>query len=129
MFSLEVCVAKRTLAVSECATGINTPITYNFPTAVKKDCNFIICKWHRQEADRTIIFGRWLFEQGLIMEPGGASLAFFFVVRPVKPLTRHAAILDVLARFARLETGGAAALAALGTTCHRIQVVRDIWID
>ena len=70
---------------------------------------------------------RWLFEQGLVMQPGSALLAFFFVPRPVPPLACHAAIVDVLARIAHLEAG--AALAAFGTTCHRISVVRDIWID
>lgn len=40
-----------------------------------------------------------------------------FVPRPVPPLTCHAAIIDVLARIAHLEVG--AALAALGTLCHR----------
>jgi hypothetical protein len=44
-------------------------------------------------------------------------LAFVFVPRPVPPLTCHAAIIDVLARIAHLEVG--AALAALGTLCHR----------
>ena len=52
------------------------------------------------------------------MQFGGALLAFFFVPRPVPPLTSHAAIVDVLARIAHLEAS--AALAALGTLCHRI---------
>ena len=78
----------------------------------------MIRKWHWQEADRTIISGRGLFEQGLVVQFGGALLAFFFVPRPVPPLTRHAAIFDVLARFARLEAS--AALATLGTTRHHI---------
>jgi hypothetical protein len=41
------------------------------------DYDIIICKWHWQEADQTIIFGRWLFEQGLVMQFGGPLLAFF----------------------------------------------------
>jgi len=81
------------------------------------DYDIIICKWHWQEADQTIIFGRWLFEQGFVMQFGGPLLAFFFVTRPVPPLTRHAAILDVLARIARLESS--TALAAFGTTRDR----------
>jgi hypothetical protein len=64
------------------------------------------CKRHWQEADRTILFGWRLSEQGLVMKPGGVLLAFFFVPWPVPPLTRHAAIPDVLARGARLEAGG-----------------------
>jgi hypothetical protein len=113
-----VCVAKRTLEVSGNQTGIITPFTRNFPTAGKAGCHFMTCKWHWQEADRTILFRRWLFEQGLVMQFGGALLAFFFVPRPVPPLTSHAAIVDVLARIAHLEAS--AALAALGTLCHRI---------
>ena len=96
-----------------------TPTTQNFPTAWNAGCHIITCKWHRQEADRTIIFRRWLFEEGLVVQPGGTLLAFFFVARPVPPLTRNAAILDVLARIAHLESS--AALTALsGTLCHRI---------
>ena len=100
-----------------------TPITHNFPTAGKEACHFLIRKKHWQEADRTIIFGRWLFEQGLVMEFGGALLAFFFVPRPVPPLTRHAAIIDVLARIAHLEAG--AALTTLGTS-HDILCIRYV---
>jgi hypothetical protein len=81
------------------------------------DYDIIICKWHWQEADRTIIVGWWLFEQGLVMQFGGPLLTFFFVTRPVPPLTRQAAILDVLARIAHLESS--TALAAFGTTRHR----------
>ena len=59
------------------------------------------------------------------MQPGGALLAFFFVTRPVPPLTCHAAILDVLARIAHLEVS--AALATLGGTArHRIWVAHSI---
>ena len=124
MFNLYVCVAKRALEVSGYQTGMTTPITHNFPTAGSAACHIMICKWHWQEADRTIIFGRWLFEQGLVMQFGGALLAFFFVARPVQPLTRYAAILDVLARIAHLETS--TALATLSTTCHCIKVSHDI---
>jgi hypothetical protein len=53
-------------------------------------------------------------------------LAFFFVTRPVPPLTRYAAILGVLARIAHLEVG--AALTTLGTACHRIRAVHGIAI-
>ena len=118
MSTLLACVAKRTLAASGFITGKPTPITHNFPTAGIEACLFQICKWHWQEADRTIIFRRWLFEQGLVMQFGGTLLAFFFVARPVPPLTRHAAILDVFARIARLEAS--AALATLGATRHCI---------
>ena len=59
------------------------------------------------------------------MQFGGALLAFFFVPRPVPPLTCHAAIVDVLARIAHLEVG--AALATLGGTVrHRIWVAHSI---
>ena len=43
---------------------------------------------------------------------------------PVPPLTRHTAIVDVLACMAHLEAG--AALATLCTARHRIKVVHDI---
>ena len=49
-------------------------------------------------------------------------LAFFFVPRPVPPLTPYTAILDLLARIARLE---ASAALALGTPWCRILVVHD----
>jgi hypothetical protein len=125
MFTLLACVAKRTLAAYGCQTGITAPITHNFPTAGIEACHFLIRKWHWQEADRTIIFGRWLFEQGLVMDFGGALLAFFFVAGPVPPLTRHAAILDVLARIARLEAS--TTLATLGTMRHCIWVGHGIF--
>jgi hypothetical protein len=80
--------------------------------------HFLMRKRHWQEADWTIIFGRGLFEQGLVMQFGGALLAFFFVARPIQPLTRHAAIIYVLTWFARLKAS--ATLATLGTTCHYI---------
>ena len=113
-----VCVAKWTLVVSGYRTGINTPITHNFPTAGITACHFLVFKRHWKKADRTIIFRRWLFEQGLIMQFGGELFAFFFVARPVPPLTCHAAIADVLARIAHLEAS--AALATFGTTHHCI---------
>jgi len=53
-------------------------------------------KRHWQEADWTIIFGQGLLEQGLVMQFGGALLAFFFVAGPIQPLTCHAAIIYVL---------------------------------
>ena len=59
------------------------------------------------------------------MQFGDVLPAFFFVTRPVPPLTRYAAILDVLARIAHLEVS--AALATLGGTMrHRIWVVHGI---
>jgi hypothetical protein len=123
MFNLWACVAKWTLLAP---TGIITPSTHNFPTAGEADFTFLKRKWHWQEADRTILFGRRLFEQGLVVQPGGALLASFFVARPMPPLTRYAAILGVLARIAHLEVG--AALATLGTTCRRSRVVHGIAI-
>ena len=49
------------------------------------------------------------------MQPGGALLAFFFVLWPVVPLTSHAAKLDILTH---LEAN--ATLTTLGTMCHCI---------
>ena len=120
MFKCKVCIAKWTLKDSGFPKGMITPITQNFPTAGREGYCLLspMFKRHWQETDRTIIFGRGLFEQGLVMQFGGALLAFFFVPQPVPPLTRHAAILDVLARFARLEAS--ATLATLGTMRHRI---------
>ena len=57
----------------------------------------------------------------LVVQTGGALLAFCFVARPMLPLTRNAAILDVLARVANLE--GGAAIATECTTCQSEKVV------
>ena len=57
----------------------------------------------------------------LVVQTGGALLAFCFVARPMLPLTRNAAILDVLARVANIE--GGAAIATECTTCHSEKVV------
>jgi len=62
----------------------------------------------------------------LVVQTGGALLAFCFVARPMLPLTRNAAILDVLARVANLE--GGAAIATECTTCHSEKVVHGYMV-
>ena len=57
----------------------------------------------------------------LVVQTGGALLAFCFVARPMLPLTRNAAILDLLAGAANLE--GGIGIATECTTCHSEKVV------
>jgi hypothetical protein len=60
--------------------------------------------WHRQEADGTILLGRWVLEQRLIANLGSTSFAFFLMLRPMILLAFSVAILDKHARLACLET-------------------------
>ena len=70
--------------------------------------------WHWYKANWTILFRRWVLEEGLIADFGSTYFTYFFVLRPMILLTFSITILDLHARLACLETNAPLLLATLG---------------
>ena len=81
-----------------------------------KRYTFYKLKRHRQAAEGTVVLGRWVLEESLIMKLGSTFLAFFFMLRPMIPLAIGIAIPDEHTRLACLESNALSCLAAaIGT--------------